>query len=83
MSIPHKYHVPAVTALWMIVLPLVFWVFGGAGLGTIFHWVAQVLNTCFSVYGGPSLIFGFLLLIWTAIEAWRDGYFAREEAQTV
>ncbi len=73
MSIPHKYHVPAVTALWMIALPLVFWVFGGAGLGTMLDGLARFLQTMFDIYGGPSLIFGFLLLGWTAWQAWRDG----------
>ena len=80
MNIPNKYHVPAVTALWMIVLPAVFWFFGGAGLGTVFDFLAQVLNTCFYAFGGPSLIFGFLLLLWTGIEALRDGQFSQEEA---
>jgi hypothetical protein len=78
-NIPEKYYVPFVTALWMIVLPAVFWFFGGAGMDTLFDWFARLLNTCFRIYGGPSLLFGFLLMAYTAWEAWRDGQFARAE----
>lgn len=78
MSIPNKYHVPGVTALWMILLPALFWFFAGAGMDTFMHWLARLLDACFTAFGGSSLFFGFLLLAWTAIEAWRDGFFSRE-----
>ena len=77
---PNKYHVPMVTALWMIFLPLVFWFFAGAGMETAFHWLARLLDACFSSFGGSSVFFGLLLLGWTGIEAWRDGAFVREES---
>jgi len=79
MSIPEKYHVPTVTALWMIVIPILFWFFGGAGAGTVFNWLAQLLQTMFAIFGGSSLFFGFLLLIWTVIQALRNGEFVRGE----
>jgi hypothetical protein len=79
MSLPDQYHVPAVTALWMLVLPPVFWFFGGAGAGTVFDFIAQILTTCFRAFGGPSLIFGFLLLVWTLWRAWRAGVFSGDE----
>ena len=80
MSIPEKHHVPVVTAAWMIVLPVLFWFFGGAGAGTVFDWIAQLLRTMFAVYGGPSLLFGFILLGWTAWTAWRGGDLVRNDA---
>ena len=80
MTFPEKYHVPFVTALWMIVLPPVFWFFAGAGAGTVFHGLAGLLDTMFSVFGGPSLIVGFLLLGWSLLQVWRDKRMVPDEA---
>lgn len=55
-----------VTAIWMIVTPLVFAFFAGAGAGTAFNGFAQLLGTLFSIFGGASLIFGVCLLLWVA-----------------
>ena len=79
MTLPKKYHVPFVTALWMIALPIAVWFFAGAGAGTIFGGLARFLETMFAVYGGASLIIGALLLLWSLAQAWRDGALARGE----
>ncbi|MBD3664865.1 hypothetical protein [Sulfitobacter aestuariivivens] len=80
MDFVEKYYVPLVTAIWMICLPFVFMFFAGAGAETVFDWLSQLSHTIFAVFGGPSVIFGALLLVWTVWRGWRNGDLIHREA---
>lgn len=80
MTVPEKTRMLAVVAAWMILLPLVFWVLGGAGKGTIFDWLARLLDTAFGIFGGPSLVIGFLIVAWIALQSARDAWARRGQS---
>ena len=73
MSFFEKDRVPFLTAIWMIVLPLVFAFFAGAGAGTIFNGLASFLGALVRIFGGASLLFGILLLGWVVWRAYQAG----------
>jgi len=66
-----EHRVPFVTAIWMIVLPLVFAFLAGAGAGTVFNGLASFLGTLTSIFGGASLLCGVGLLVWVFWKAWQ------------
>ena len=73
MRLSSDLHAPVTLAIWMIALPAVFWFLSGAGAGTMFHWLANLLGTMLGIFGGASLLVGALLLVWVALRVWRTG----------
>lgn len=67
-----KHHVPFVTAIWLIAVPLIFAFLAGAGAGTVFNGLAGLLGVMFSIFGGPSIVVGLLLMAWVGWNVWRD-----------
>ncbi len=71
MRLLETHRVPLITSLWMIFVPLVFAFIAGAGAGTVFDPLATFAGTVWSIFGGASVIFGVVLLLWVLWSAWR------------
>lgn len=78
MSNMSKYHVPLVTAAYLISVPLIVAFFAGAGAGTVLDSLAGMLGVFFGIFGGASIAVGILLLLWVGWRAWRDGVSSKE-----
>jgi hypothetical protein len=73
MSNFSKYRAPAITASLMIVVPLMFAFFAGAGAGTFLDGFAGMLGAFFSIFGWVSMIVGAVLMLWVGWNVLRDG----------
>lgn len=67
-----KYRVPFITAVWMIAVPLALAFLAGAGAGTALDGLAGFMGVLFGIFGGASIVFGVMLMLWVGWKAWRD-----------